>query len=61
MQTESHMKWLAKDVLIPVLLVCFAYPIAAGLWWRYWSGHAESPLMRPPQVHAARAIANSAQ
>lgn len=55
------MKWLAKDVLIPVLLVCFAYPIAAGLWWRYWSGHAESPLMRPPQVHAARAIANSAQ
>jgi hypothetical protein len=34
------MKRFSKDVVIPVLLVCFAYPLAAGLWWRYFSGHA---------------------
>ena len=34
---------LSKDVLIPVLLVCFVYPIAAGMWWRYFSGHRADP------------------
>lgn len=55
------MKWLAKDVLIPVLLVCFAYPLAAGLWWRYFSGHNDPKPMGSRQVRTAGFAAGSAQ
>ena len=34
------MKRPSKDVVIPVLLVCIVYPVLAGLWWNYISGHA---------------------
>ncbi|MFM2126320.1 MAG: hypothetical protein RL328_2771 [Acidobacteriota bacterium] len=44
------MKRFSKDVVIPVLLVCFVYPILAGLWWNYLSGHAE------PQAVASTAL-----
>jgi hypothetical protein len=48
------------DVLLPTLFVGVIFPVAAGGWWRYFSGHADeigSPMVKVEQ--SARVDAKS--
>lgn len=38
------------DVLLPILFVGLVFPVAAGGWWRYFSGHADQSMS--PMVHS---------
>jgi hypothetical protein len=43
------MKPMKRDVLYPVLFVVVIYPMLAGGWWRYFSGHANQVVDLPVQ------------
>lgn len=38
------------DILLPTLFVAVIFPLGAGGWWRFFSGHADAFLQREPAV-----------